>query len=51
MRRDVEDEEGYGADGDAGEDQVDGVEEGLAADGDVELDICVTDIKRLDIAC
>ena len=39
VSRDVEDEQCDGTDGDAWKDQVDGVEEGLATDRDVELDI------------
>ena len=39
--RDVEHEQSHGADGDARQDQVDGVEQCLAADRDVELDVRV----------
>ena len=41
VRREVEDEDGEEADAHAGDDEVDGVEEGLPPHGDVEGDVQV----------
>ena len=44
--REVEDEDAEEGDEHCGQDQVDGVEEGLSADGDVEGDVC---LRRLGV--